>query len=160
VERGTIEPLPAPAVVVERSGVRARRHVTAPPVNLGALAERGLAPAVFAMVERGAQRRPALARSLRCEVELNFDEDYPPVRVAFAGSRILVEDGNAVAPDLRVFGAMGDLVHITTAPLIAGLPSPIARRGRAVLADVAGGRVRIEGRIGLLRRLAKLIRIA
>jgi len=88
---------------------------TPPQVRLGALLEGGLAPAIMAIVERGAQKRPALARSLR-------------------------------------------LVHLMVIPLVAGIPSPINTRGRAALGMVAGGRVRIEGRLGLMRRFLTLIR--
>jgi hypothetical protein len=71
---------------------------------------------------------------------------------------VLVEDGEAVAPDLRVHGALPDLVSLLVAPLLGGLPSPINARGRAALGKVALGHVRIEGRLALVRRLLRLIR--
>ncbi len=136
-----------------RSGARP------PQVRLGALVERGLAPAAMAIVERGVRRRPSLANSLRAEVQLDFEEDYPPIRVVFGDRLVLVEDGPGVAPDLRVEGSIPDLVTLMVTPLLRGLPNPINARGRAVLGMVALGRVRVEGRLGLMRNLISLVRV-
>jgi hypothetical protein len=123
------------------------------------MTEGGLAPAILAIVERGVRRRPGLANRLRAEVELAFEEAYPPVRVVFGERLVLVEDGSAVAPDLRVEGSLPDLISLMVAPLLGGVPSPINARGRAALGMVALGRVRVEGRLGLMRRLLILIRV-
>jgi hypothetical protein len=137
----------------------APRHVRVHPphVTLVVLAEGGLAPVVMAVVERGVRRRPALASTLQAEVELHLAEDYPPVRIVFQTRHVLVEDGPSTAPDLRIMGALADLVSLMVAPLVAGLPSPINARGRASLGMVASGRVRIQGRLGLLRRFLRVI---
>jgi hypothetical protein len=139
------------------------RSQTAPPaspeVRLGALQEGGLAPVIMAIVERGVHRRPALAQSLRAEIELNMDQGYPPVRIAFEERHVLVEDGPGRAPDLRVSGALSDLVGLMVTPLVGGLPSPVAARGRAALGMVALRRVRVQGRIGLMRRWLRLIAV-
>ena len=52
----------------------------------------------MAIVERGVQRRPDQARALRLEVELQMEENYPPVRIAFGDDGVLVEDGPSAAP--------------------------------------------------------------
>jgi hypothetical protein len=133
---------------------------TAPPqVRLGPLADGGLAPALFAIVERGVSRRPALASTIRAEVELVFDDDHPPVRIVFGEGQVLVQDGPADHPDLRVTGTLPHLTRLMVAPLLGGLPTPINAHGRAALGMVAFGRVRISGRLGLMRRLLALIRI-
>ena len=119
----------------------------------------GVAPAIMAIVERGAHRRPALAGRLRAEIELNLADPYPPVRIQFAEHLILVEDGSVSAPDLRVTGALSDLVGLLVAPLFGGLPNPVNRQGRAALGMVAGRRVRIEGRLALMRQLLGVMRI-
>ena len=130
-----------------------------PQVRLGHLAEGGLAPAVAAIAERGVRRRPALAAGLRIEVELNFDGPYPPVRIVFGERMVLVEDGPATAPDIRVEGGITDLVSMMVAPMgIGGIPSLVNRKGRAALGKVVLGHVRIEGRLGLMRRLLGLMR--
>ena len=102
---------------------------------------------------------PALARALRAEVELHFEERYPPVRIVFGDRLVLVEDGPGVAPDLQVDGSLPDLISLMVAPLVRGVPSPIDARGRAALGMVALGRVRIEGRLGLMRKFLSLIRV-
>lgn len=119
----------------------------------------GVAPAIMAIIDRGVQRRPSLARSLRAEIELNVAEATPPVRILFGEDRVLVEDGPVAAPDLRVTGALPDLVGLLVAPLLGGLPNPINRRGRAALGMVALRRVRIEGRLALMRQLLGVMRI-
>jgi hypothetical protein len=137
---------------------RSPAPVRPPQVRLGKLVEGGLAPAMMAVVERGVRRRPALASSIRAEIELRIDS-YPPFRVVFGDQVVLVEDGLATAPDLRVEGALPDLVSLMVAPLVGGVPNPINARGRAALGMVAFGRVRIEGRIGMMRRLLGLLRV-
>jgi hypothetical protein len=129
------------------------------PVRLGVLVDGGLAPAILAVIERGVQRRPALARSLEAEVELDMDEGETPVRIVFARDHVLVEDGSAAAPDLRIAGAMSDLTSLMVAPVVGGVPHPMRARGRAALGILAFGRVRVNGRISLMRRFLNLIRI-
>jgi hypothetical protein len=130
-----------------------------PQVRLGALLEGGLAPAVMAVVERGVRQRPGQARALQAEVELAMEEGYPPVRIVFGERAVLVEDGHGVAPDLRIEGTLPDLIHLMVSPLVGGVPSPMNARGRAALAMVARGRVRVDGGLGLMRRFLTLIRI-
>ena len=130
-----------------------------PHVALGRVERGGLAPAIMAIVERGVRRRPALAQDLAAEVELQFDEGYPPVRVLFAQRTVLVEDAAAVAADLRVEGALPDLISLMVTPLLGGVPNPINARGRAALGMVVLRRVRFEGRLGLMRRLIRMIRV-
>ncbi len=137
----------------------ARTHARPPHVRLGAYKDGGIAPAIMAIVERGVRRRPALANGLRMEVELNLEEAYPPVRIVFGDRLVLVEDGSATAPDLRVKGSLPDLISLMVTPLWGGVPNPINSRGRAALGMVALGRVRIEGRIGLMRRLLGVLRV-
>jgi hypothetical protein len=113
----------------------------------------------MAIVERGVRHRPALASALAAEVELLFGGVYPPVRIVFDERAVLVEDGPAVAPDLRIDASLPDQISLMVTPLLGGVPSPINPRGRAALGMFAGGRMRIEGRIGLLRRFLGVIRI-
>lgn len=131
----------------------------APQVKLGRVERGGLAPAIMAIVERGVRRRPASAHGIEAEVQLEFEDGYPPVRVVFGQPGVLVEDGSAIAPDLRVKGALPDLISLMVTPLFGGLPNPINARGRAALGMVALRRVRFEGRLGLVRRLIRLIRV-
>lgn len=131
----------------------------APTIELGRIMQGGVAPAIMAIVDRGARQRPELANDLRAEIELNMEGGYPPVRIVFGGDLVLVEDGPASEPDLRVSGSLADLVSLMVAPLVGGLPNPINRRGRSALGMVALRRVRVQGRLGLLRRFLGVIQV-
>jgi hypothetical protein len=136
---------------------RSRAHP--PPVTLGNHVRGGLAPAILAIVERGVRRRPALANALAAEIELAMLERYPPVRIVFGEHHVLVEDGAAEAPDLRIEGTLPELVSLMVSPLLGGVPSPINARGRAALGNVASGRVRVSGKLGLMRQFLRVIRL-
>ena len=62
------------------------------------------------------------------------------------------------APDLRISGSLPDLVSLMVAPLVGGVPSPVRGRGRAALSLVAQRRVRVEGRLALMRKFLSIIR--
>ncbi len=128
-------------------------------MRLGTLAEGGLAPAIMAIVERGVARRPEQARALGIEVELRMEEGYPPVRIVFGGDVVLVEDGPGASPDLSIIGALPDLVALLVTPLLGGVPSPMNPRGRAAIRMFASRRVRIQGRVGVLRSFLGVIRL-
>jgi hypothetical protein len=140
----------------------------APALRLGHLAEDGIAPSVYVLIERGAARRPAVAREARGVVELRFSEAIAPVRIVFGGKEIVVEDAGANGggaasaipapePDLVVAGRLPDIIRLTNAPMVGGLPSPIDPRGRAVLAQLARGRLQVRGDRALGRRLMALM---
>jgi hypothetical protein len=130
-----------------------------PEVRLGALEQGGLAPAVMAIIDRGVRRRPDLAESLRAEVELCFADGHPPVRITFDEDAVLVEDGPAQSPDVRIEGRLGDHIALMVAPVVGGLPSVFDARGRAALGMVVSRRVRIQGSLGLVRRFLGVIHI-
>jgi ubiquinone biosynthesis protein UbiJ len=136
---------------------------TPPELHLGPQADDGIAPSVFALVERGANRRPALAREARGVVELRFSEDLAAVRISFGGGEILVEDVSSAADaepvDLVVSGRLPDIIRLSNAPTMVGVPSPVDARGRAVLGQLARGRLKIEGDRALGRRLVALLRL-
>jgi hypothetical protein len=140
------------------SGVT-RELAAVPEVRLGELMPGGLAPAILGIVDRGVRRRPASARALRAQIELRFEDGYPPVRIVFEERLVLVQDGACAEPDLRISGALPDLISLLVAPLVGGWPNPVGARGRAALALMASRRVRVEGRLGLMRRLLAVIRV-
>jgi hypothetical protein len=136
--------------------------VTGPPrVKLGHQAPNGIAAGLLALVERGAEKRPRIARELRGRVEIRFAEAFAPVRLHFADDHVLVEDGNGRRwkSDLVIEGSLPDVVQLATAPLVGGVPKPTDKRGRAALATVAARRVRIEGSPLLARRVLKLLEV-
>ena len=132
-----------------------------PRVKLGHQAPNGIAAGLVALVERGATKRPRIARELRGRVEIRFAEEYAPVRVHFDDDQVLVEDGNGKrwSSDLVIEGSLPDVIQLATAPLVGGLPKPTHRRGRAALATVAARRVRIDGSPLLARRVMKLLEV-
>ncbi len=133
--------------------------VEAPEVRLGVLMTGGLAPAILGIVDRGVRRRPVPARALRAEVELTIEDGYPPVRIVFGEDDVLVEDGLGRAPDVRIRGALPDLISLLVAPLVRGWPNPVNARGRAALQLIASRRVRIDGRISLMRQVLSVIHV-
>jgi hypothetical protein len=136
--------------------------VSGPPqVKLGHQARNGIAAGLLALVERGAAKRPRVARELRGRVEIRFAEDYAPVRLDFGDDHVLVADGNGRrwSSDLVIEGSLPDVVQLATAPLVGGMPRPTDKRGRAALANVAARRVRIEGNALLARRVMKLLEV-
>ena len=131
-------------------------------VRLGHVAPNGISPSMCGLVELGKSKRPQLARELRGSVELRFREDFAPVRMDFASDGILVEDAgeqNGWKPALVISGSLPDIVKLTAAPLFGGLPKLSDARGRAALASMAGGKVKIEGSAVLARRLLKLLEL-
>ena len=130
-----------------------------PTVRLGATSEDGIAPTVFALLERGVQRRPEVARSLRGRVELRFAEDIAPVRIAFEDGAVVVEDGEWDAADLVVEGRLPHVVHLTTTPMVAGIPNPATRHGRTTLGRLRRGHVSIRGDRTLGRALLRLLEL-
>jgi hypothetical protein len=142
-------------------GARKRAVATQPTLRLGTMAVNGISASMYGLVERGADRRPKIARALRGEVELRFDEDFAPVRMRFTPGEIVVEDvtGGGGEPDLVISGSLPHIVQLAAAPLFGGVPKPTTARGRKALAQMARGSVKIEGSPLLARRLLKLLEI-
>ena len=66
-------------------------------------------------------------------------------------------DAPEVRPDLVVSGSLPDVVHLTSAPMVGGVPNPLGTRGRAALGRLASRRVRLQGSSTLGRRLLRLL---
>lgn len=149
-----------PAPTKSRASRGGRR---APRVRLGKVAPNGVSPSMYGLVDRGALKRPGIARDLRGRVELRFKEDYAPVRLSFGAEEVVVEDietrNGRRKPDLVISGSLPDVVALTAAPLWGGLPKVTDARGRAALARMAGGKVKVDGSAVLARRLLKLLEI-
>jgi hypothetical protein len=131
-------------------------------VRLGHIAPNGISPSLFGLIEHGAQRRPAAASAIRGRVELRFKEDFAAIQIAFESGEIVVEDAGSDGdwtPDVVIRGSLPDVVQLASAPLMGGLPKLSDRRGRAAIARVAGGRVKIEGSRLLARRLLQLLQL-
>lgn len=151
------------AVAKTKRASTPKRKPSSPQVRMGHVAANGISASLYGLIDRGASKRPGVARSLRGAVELRFEEDFAPVRIDFRPDGVLVEDAGGEdgdwSPDLVIQGSLPDIVQLASAPLVGGLPKPTDPRGRAALARVAGGRVRIDGNPLLARRVLKLLEI-
>lgn len=132
-----------------------------PKVRLGHVAANGVSPSLCGLVELGARKRPSLARELEGVVEIRFRENYAAVRIEFGDKGVLVEDaeGRREPADVIISGSMTDISQVAAAPLSGGLPRITHPRGRQAIKAVAGGKVRIEGRRGLARKLLRLMEL-
>lgn len=128
-----------------------------PEVRLGRSVGNGVAPSMFGLLERGVERRPKLASSMRGRVALRFAEPFSPLRITFSPRSVTVEDGDFRTPDLAIAGSLPDIVHFATAPHVRGVPNPARVRGRAALARVARRHVRVTGDRALARKLLRLL---
>ena len=135
-------------------------------VRLGRIAENGVSASMYGLIERGAAKRPKIAKELRGSVEIRFKEDFAPVRAIFGSEGIVVEDalpddgdGEKFKPDLVITGSLPQIVQLASAPLFGGLPKPTTAHGRSALRKVAGRKVKIEGSPLLARRVLRLLEI-
>jgi hypothetical protein len=123
----------------------------------------GVAPSIFGLLERGAEKRPEVAARMRGRIVFRFVEEFSPLRIAFKPKTVVIEDGDLRKPDLVITGRLPDIVHFLTVPTLrgrlGGVPDPRAPRGRKALGRVASGRVKVEGDTRLGRRLLQLLAI-
>jgi hypothetical protein len=145
---------------VDEPAVRWSPVTTAPQVKLGRTVSNGIAPSMFALIERGVSRRPDLARVLSGKVVIRFREEIAPVRITFDHGAIRVEDGDSDRSDLLVTGSLPHVVQLTVTPMTRlGIPDFRDVRGRAALLRVAFGRVRLRGDLGLARRMLEMMAV-
>jgi hypothetical protein len=131
-----------------------------PEVRLGQTISNGIAPSMFALLERGVLRRPDLARQLQGKVVIRFRDEIAPVRISFGQRVIRVEDGDLRSPDLVVTGTLPHVVQLTVTPMVRfGIPDFRDSRGRAALLRVASGRVRLGGDMALARKLLEMMAV-
>ena len=116
-----------------------------------------MAPSLFVWVERGVERRPRVAATLRGDVVFRFAEDLSPLRLEFGDGLIEVSDGDAPSPDLAVSGRLPDIVHLATAPNVLGIPNPARLEGLGAILRLSRGKVTIDGDRGLALRLIRLL---
>src|SRR5215217_144333 len=123
-------------------------------VNLGSVADGSVAPAIHAIVERGARLRPHLAAEPG-RIRLRFKEGWPAVLIVL-GDQVVVCDNETAPVDVEIAATLPDLVALISTPLAGGIPNPIRREGRAAL-GLLRGRVEIDGIRATARRLLQLL---
>jgi hypothetical protein len=115
----------------------------------------GLAELVAGLLQQHLAREPSRASGLRpAVVVLSVPDAEVAVTVRLSRGIIRVADGDAADAHLRIVAPSGRLLALAAAPLRAGMPDPLTRDGRAALADVLTGRVRVHGLLRHPRRLA------
>ncbi len=116
----------------------------------------GLAELLAGLLEQNLAREPARAAHLQpSRVVLVASDAAVAVTVRLAPASVRVADG--VAPDahLRIVGDADQLLALASAPLRAGLPDLMHREGRAAIANIVTGRVRVHGLVRHPVRLAR-----
>lgn len=98
----------------------AARWDATPRVRLGRREPNSVAPAVYAIVERGCMKRPELAAALRCQAEMRLRDGYPAVRLTFADAGIFIEDAPANEPSADPPGEPATLEEIEEIAAAAG----------------------------------------
>jgi len=136
---------------------RRRKRAGATEVRLGRRRANGVAPSLYVWVERGVEKRPHVAATLRGDVVFRFEEDLSPLRLAFGRGLIEVSDGDLAAPDLTVSGRLPDIVALATAPHVLGVPNPTRLKGLSAILRLSSGRVAVDGDRGLALRLIRLL---
>ena len=125
-------------------------------VTLGGDDPSGLAELVAGLLSQHLVREPSRATLLEPSVVvLSMPDADVAVTVRLEPGRVRVADGAAPDAHLRVVAPAHRVLALAAAPLRGGLPDPLRREGRAVLADVLRGRVRVHGMLRHPRRLAR-----
>lgn len=132
--------------------------MTAPRVELVGSSPSGLSEMLAGLLDQQLGRDPGRAAHLaRSVIVLEVPDAGVATTVRLAPHRVRVADG--VAPDahLRVRADAERLLALAAVPLRFGLPDPAHPAGRAALADVATGRVRVRGLMRHPRRMARFM---
>jgi len=147
----------------KRAAAKPKKAKAEARVQLGHVAENGISPSLYVLVERGVNKRPRVAKGLDATVEIRFKEDFAPVRIRFEPDQVCVSDaddsGKALRPDLVIEGSLPDVEQLASAPLAGGLPKLTDKRGRNAIGRVARRRVKIVGNPLVARRLLKLLEL-
>lgn len=116
----------------------------------------GLSHMIAGLLEQHLARDPArealVARPTVVQLSVPDAAVVATVRVSPDG--IVVADGPARDAHLRIVAPSDRLLALTSAPLRAGFPDPLHADGRAAIADLVMGRVRVRGLARHPRRLA------
>lgn len=125
-------------------------------VTLEGVDPSGLAELVAGLLEQNLIREPSRAAHLRPSVVVMAVPDAEvAVTVRLAPGSVRVSDGVARDSHLRIVADADRLLALAAAPLRAGFPDPLDRAGRAAVADVVTGRVRVRGLVRHPVRLAR-----
>ncbi|MGH2629387.1 MAG: hypothetical protein ACRDHI_02345 [Actinomycetota bacterium] len=120
--------------------------MTAARVELVGSSPSGLSEVVAGLFEQQLRRDPGrAARLVRSVVVLEVPDAGVATTVRLAPGLVRIVDGAAPDAPLRVRADSGVLLALANVPLRHGLPDPSRPAGRAAIADVVTGRVRVRG---------------
>jgi hypothetical protein len=121
----------------------------------------GLATMLGQLIEQNLARDPSRRRLLRPAIATIQSTDAGvTVSLRVSGDGVVLSDGGAERPDVVVRADSSALLDLAASPLLFGLPSPFAARGRGLLLDIARRRVRVGGlarHLPAVRRLTMLL---
>lgn len=125
----------------------------------------GLAAMLAGLLEANLARHPERAGLLGAPavVEVEATDADVAVVVRLGHGRAEISSGPA-GPNahLRIAASGADLLDLSAAPLVLGVPNPLRRAGLEALVRVARRRVRISGMLrhaGVLSRFARLLSV-
>ena len=121
----------------------------------------GLVAIVGDLLAANLARDPGRRRLLRNEASaLRAIDAGVGVTVRCTPSGVVVTSGADPGAPVVVASSAARLLQLAAAPLRFGLPDPLTPEGRAILADILAGRVRVHGlvrRLPAVRRLTMLL---
>ncbi len=124
----------------------------------------GLASMLGTLIEQNLTRDPARRRLLRpAVVTLTATDAAVGVTLRMDHGRVEVANGTDPRPQLDVSTDSHRLLDLASVPLRLALPDVLTARGRAVVASLVGGRLRVRGLVRhpvLLTRLNRLLSAA
>jgi hypothetical protein len=126
----------------------------------------GLAAMVGGLIEANLRQHPERGSLLRpTVVELVAADAGVSVRIALSPRQVTVSNGSSRPdrPRVRVLADSDALLLLSSAPLRFGLPDPMTRDGREVLAKVLRRQIRISGLVAhplTVARFARLLSVA
>jgi hypothetical protein len=121
----------------------------------------GLADLLGRLIAANLDRHPELGSLLRpSTIQLTASDADATVTIRIVAGATELWNGPAkVRPHLRVTATSADLLELSAAPLLLGLPHPFRPEGRAVIRRLATRGVRVSGMFRHPIRLSRLTRL-
>ena len=124
----------------------------------------GLASMLGGLIEGNLQQHPEREALLKpALVGIIADDAGVAVSLQFAPGRVTVSNGlGGGRHDLVIRTSSEDLIGLSSVPLRLGLPDPLSRDGRVVMAKLLSGKLNVTGmfrHLGTLTRLQRLLSV-
>jgi hypothetical protein len=130
---------------------------TVGPVRFADAEPSGLATMVGELISQNIAREPGRLGLLRAGVvTIGAPDAGVAITLRFAPGTLDVSDGEDRAASVAIRADSNRLLDLVRAPLRFGLPDLLEPRGRAVVADLIGGRLAVRG---LLRHPVQVSRL-